>query len=67
MKLIGHKKKDWRKVIYHCANNMVMLVVHEEPQIKQHALMNIVCTAKVYGFLSWWCECTLVSRIDDCP
>ena len=44
-----------------------MLVVHEEPQIKQHALMNIVCTAKVYGFLSWWCECTLVSRIDDCP
>ena len=31
-----------------------MLVVHEEPQIKQHALMNIECTAKVYGFLSWW-------------
>ena len=41
-----------------------MLVVHEEPQIKQHALMNIlVCTAKVYGFLSWWCECPLVSRM----
>ena len=53
MKSIGHKK-DLRKVMYSCANNMVMLVVHEEPQIKQHALMNIECTAKVYGFLSWW-------------
>ena len=36
------KKKDFIKVIHHCPNNMVMLVVHDEPQIKQHALMNIV-------------------------
>ena len=51
MKSIGHKK-DLRKVMYRCANNMVMLFVHKEPQIKKHALMNIECTAKVYGFLS---------------
>ena len=42
MKLIRYEEKDCRKVIHHCANNMVMLVVHDEPQIKQHALMNIV-------------------------
>ena len=42
MKIIWYEKKEYRKVVHHCANNMVMLVVHDEPQIKQHTLMNKV-------------------------